>query len=527
LTPGHDIHTDMAPGSRSSALIATLVAALAASCSITRPERKLVPPAGAATLDGRSPYLKAHLRSGYVYVLSRWRADSGEALIVGHGQLLDPNRAIVSDGDVRLPVDSVALFETNVLRAGGARTALTVMTGVTAAVAVACLADPKTCFGSCPTFYASDSSGELLQAEGFSASIAPALEATDVDMLYRARPRGREFRLRLTNEALETHVIRRADVLAVRRPAGGRVFTTPDGAFLGAPAVISPSRCAAPEGDCGSAVRSMDGRERLSLADSTDLASREIIELEFDAAPLPPGAVGIVIGARQSLMTTYLVYQALAFLGRDATRWLATLETGGPTTRDAAGALGRALGRIEVLVPDGRGGWTPAGAVGETGPIAVDTKVVPLPAGTERPVRIRLRLTRGLWRLDYVALATLGDSIPVQRLSAEQVRRGGRDDPAARAALIDPARALTTLPGDEYQLVYRLPPEPEGYELFLEARGYYLEWMRREWLTEENPALALRMMLDPGGALRALAPEFKRLEPDMERAFWASRYVAR
>jgi hypothetical protein len=517
----------MALSPRSNTLIVTLVAALAASCAIMRLERKVVPPAHVATLDNASPYLKAHLKGGHVYVLSAWRADSGGALIVGRGHLLDANRAVVAEGEVRLPLDSVALFETNVQRPGGARTALTVMTGITAAVTVVCLTNPKACFGSCPTFYAADSAGELLQAEGFSASIAPALEATDVDMLYRAHPRGREFRLRLTNEALETHVIRRADVLAVRRPAGGRVFTTPGGAFLGAVAFIAPSRCTAAEGDCRATVRSMDGRERFSLADSTDLAARETIDLEFESESVPTGTVGLVIGARQSLMTTYLVYQALAFLGRDATRWLATLETGGPAAREAAGGLGRALGRIEVLVPDGSGGWTPAGAVGETGPLAVDTKVVPLPAATERPVRVRLRLTRGLWRLDYVALAALGDSIPVQRLSPERARRGGRDDPAARAALVDPARALTTLPGDEYELVYRLPPEPDGYELFLEARGYYLEWMRREWLAEENPPRALQMVLDPAGALRALAPEFKRLEPDIERTFWESRYVAR
>ncbi|MEP7228190.1 MAG: hypothetical protein ABI785_12560, partial [Gemmatimonadales bacterium] len=64
-------------------------------------------------------------------------------------------------------------------------------------------------------------------------------------------------------------------------------------------------------------------------------------------------------------------------------------------------------------------------------------------------------------------------------------------------------------------------------ELFLESRGYYLEWMRREWLAEENLALAAQILLDPAGALRTLAPAFKRQEPEMERLFWNSRYVVR
>ncbi|HXF96507.1 MAG TPA: hypothetical protein VNI61_10455 [Gemmatimonadales bacterium] len=514
----------MSSGPRFGVWTVTLATAvLAASCAINRLDRRLVPPSEAATLDGTSPYLKAHLRDGHVYVLSGWRRDGGA--IVGRGQLLDPNRALVAEGEFRLPADSVALFETNVVRPSGARIALTLMAGVTAAVATICLTNPKACFGSCPTFYAADSAGEALQAEGFSASIAPALEATDVDMLYRARPRGRDFVLRLTNEALETHVIRYADVLVARRPPGGRVFVTPDGQFRGAWGLRAPSRCRAEAGDCRDAVLAFDGRERSSPADSTDLAARELVELEFDSAP--PGPVGLAIGARQSLLTTFLMYQGLAYLGREAGRWLAALETAGPAVRERAAGLGRHLGGIEVLVPDAAGGWVSVGVVGETGPLAVDTKIVPLPPSVGGARRVRLRLTRGLWRLEYAALAALGDTVPVLRLRPHRTLRAGRADPAALAALRDSAGALTTLPGDEYRLVYRLPKDPGAYELFLEARGYYIEWMRREWVAEENPALALRMFTDPAGTLRALAPAYKRLEPEMERVFWGSRYAAR
>ncbi|PYP32801.1 MAG: hypothetical protein DMD49_04870 [Gemmatimonadetes bacterium] len=266
-----------------------------------------------------------------------------------------------------------------------------------------------------------------------------------------------------------------------------------------------------------------DGAERSSLADSTDLAARETIDLEFDR--LPPGRSGLVITARQSLMTTFLVYQALAYLGSDAARWLASLETGGPAARDQARGLGRTLGRIDVLVPDSIGRWTPAGSLGETGPLAADTKVVPLPPANGAARRVRLRLTRGLWRLDYAALATLGDSVRPLRIAPARVLRIGRDGAPAEETLFDSTRALVTLPGDAYELVYQLPPRPEGLELFLEARGYYLEWMRREWRAEQNPILALRLAIDPAGALRALAPAFKRLEPEMERLFWSSRYV--
>ncbi len=493
------------------------------ACAPSRVRRTMVPPSQASTLDQKSPYLKAHLRTGYVYVLGSWKVDSSGTLVTGRGSLLNPNRALVKEGEFQLPVDSVALFETNLLHQGGAVTALSVMTGVTAAVTAVCIANPKTCFGSCPTFYVNDSTGRFLQAEGFSASIAPALEAVDVDALYRARVTGRRFKLHLRNEALETHVIRYADLLAVPRPSDGRVFITPEGQFRPTTGLRPPVRCTGAGVDCREVVASFDGRERTSLADSLDLASRETIHLEFDSDGSQD--LGLVITSRQSLMSTYLLYQTLAYLGTYAPSALAALASGGPAARGRAQGIGHLLGRIDVLVPGSGGEWVLAGSAGETGPLAPDTKVVPLPPGQTGPVRVRLQLTRGLWRIDYLALGHLGKPLRPVRVPPIRVERGGQDDAAALRALVDTSKSLVTLPGDTYDLEYRLPPGPAGYELLLEARGYYLEWMRREWLAEENLALAAQILFDPAGAVRTLAPAFKRQEPELERLFWSSRYV--
>jgi hypothetical protein len=496
---------------------------LVLACAPTRVRRTVVPPSQASTLDQKSPYLKAHLRTGYVYVLDSWQVDSSGTLVTGHGSLLTPNRAVEVEGEFRLPVDSVALFETNLLHRGGAVTALSVMTGITAAVTAFCISDPKTCFGSCPTFYVADSSGPFLHAEGFSASVAPALEAVDIDALYRGRATGRDFQLHLRNEALETHVIRYVDLLAVPRPPGGRVFLTPEGQFRSGTKLRPPLHCIGADGDCVEAVASFDGRERTSLADSLNLATRETIDLEFDSGG--SGNLGLVITFRQSLMSTYLLYQTLAYLGTYAPAALAALATGGPAARERVDGVGRLLGRIEVLIPDPAGRWVPVGSTGETGPLAPDTKVVPLPRSHGERIRVRLQLTRGLWRIDYLALAHLGEPLQPVRVPPAYVERGTQRDSAAWRALVDTSKSLVTLPGDAYDLRYRLPPHPEQYELFLESRGYYLEWMRREWLAEENLALAAQILLDPAGAVRTLAPAFKRREPELERLFWNSRYV--
>jgi hypothetical protein len=202
--------------SRGRSVLVVLLAILAAAC-VTRMERRLIVPAAFRTVDRRAPYLKAHMRDGRLYVLGNWSVDAVNDAVAGTGVLYDVHRTVIDSNSYRLDVDSVALFETNVVRAPASVAALSVITGLSAGVTVYCATNPKSCFGSCPTFYASDGQRELLQAEGFSASVAPSLEARDVDALYRARAPGSTVELRMVNEAYETHVVRSANLLVVPR----------------------------------------------------------------------------------------------------------------------------------------------------------------------------------------------------------------------------------------------------------------------------------------------------------------------
>ena len=81
-----------------------------------------------------------------------------------------------------------------------------------------------------------------------------------------------------------------------------------------------------------------------------------------------------------------------------------------------------------------------------------------------------------------------------------------------------------TYPGDTYDLTFQLPAGDTEWEIFLDSQGYYYEWMRGEWLADENPVLAAIALGDPARALRLLAPAFKRAEPEMDRQFWSSRF---
>jgi len=224
-------------------------------------------------------------------------------------------------------------------------------------------------------------------------------------------------------------------------------------------------------------------------------------------------------------MSTYLFYQALSYLGNSAGEWIAALERGDPEMRRRFDAMIGALGGIEVLVETESGEFELVGEINESGPLATDGAVVPFSSDTAGPLRVRLRLTKGLWRLDCLSLAVLGDTVDPVRVSPSGVSCGAGGDATALARLTDADLFLTTYPGDVYTMTYELPDDASDYELFLESSGYYLEWLREEWLAEEDLMKATRMFLDPEGALRELAREFTAVEDDMEEAFWSSRYA--
>jgi hypothetical protein len=205
----------------------------------------------------------------------------------------------------------------------------------------------------------------------------------------------------------------------------------------------------------------------------------------------------------------------LVYMGRRAGEHLAYFERFG---KEPFGGVERLLGNVEVAAQVGDA-WQNVGAYAEVGPIAREAQLVLLPEGAGNDVR--LTMTRGNFRLEQLALVELGDDVVPTAVPPSAVLRDGRADDVAKAALLDPDRYLVTLPKDAYTLRFELPGT-EG-ELFLESRGYYTEWMRTEWLREEDAVEATRILLRPDDALRVLAPRYKAMESDMDRVFWQSR----
>jgi hypothetical protein len=260
--------------------------------------------------------IKLYMKSGELYQLEKWNMNSTRDTFAGYGRLFDSKRDLISEGNFLIPTGKVILAETNYIKPASIGTALSVLTVISGITTVICITNPKACYGSCPTFYAFDGDNYMVQAEGFPASILPSLEEKDIDALYRIKCRDENFEIQVKNEAYETHIIRSADILALPKPFGGRVFCTKDGKFLQAINLTEPAQSTASEGDISEKLCAFDGNERFSTAESNDLSAREIIEITFhkEYSDNP----GLVIASRQTLLTKFLFYQTLTYLGSNA-----------------------------------------------------------------------------------------------------------------------------------------------------------------------------------------------------------------
>ena len=512
-----------------------ILALLFSGCAGTRLIKTSMNTGMINTLKSNRNSIKIHVNDGGLYVLNNWSINPKADTIKGFGEYYNYQRDLVnfrlynkSAGIIRaesfqIPSDKITLIETSTITANMGNFAAITIVGVPMSIfAIYCITDPKACFGSCPTFYARKNGNWNMMAEGFSSSIAPSFEKKDIDMLYWADVPEDTFSLKLTNEALETHVLRYVDLLAFPESGGDKVFATESGQFYRTSEIISPESCMAEEGECLNLIKDMDRKERFCATDPKNLAKKEEIILSFDNNS--NSDLGLLIGSKQTLLTTHLFYQVMAYTGKHYGSMVAEFENGNTYLKKQIQKLWDKLGGIEIFLQDENKNWEKVDEIDEMGPIASDIHLAKLPSGKQEKVTIKLRMTKGLWRIDYLALASIiGEETPV-RLKPDLVLKDDSIDIDALKRLKEEVKPLITLPGDKYELKYKLHNDCNS-QFFLDTKGYYIEWMREEWLAEENLRKAAFAFQFPGLFMRKAAPEFKKAEPLMEKIFWESRYV--
>lgn len=471
----------------------------------------------------KNKFLKAHFESGEVCIYtSTWVIDEEKNEISGEGTLYNHNRKVIETGQIVKSLDEAVLFETNKKLTKDEELIMsrTILIGVDVTMGVVCIIDPKICYGSCPTFYIDeDESVHFSDAEGFSSAILPVQEYLDVDALSHTVNGGDDFTITMKNEALETHCVNKADLYLVPKKRDKQVFNTPSNKFYSCGEAYPLKSAVGINGDLTSELEFEDFNEAFSPSDPENMKSTEDVFLTFDV-PVAQEDLGLVLNFRQSLMSTFIFYNGMSYMGDEVSDFFAKAEVEGRMEK----SIMSELGGIEVFVwNEEESEWMAQEGFNETGPIAYNKQLVTFQNHSKSgEVKIKLRMNKGLWKLEYSSLVSVEEEISPIVLSPSKVVNEGEVDTES-LALLNNDEHLISMPGSDFKLTYEIPELHEEYEMFLGAQGYYLEWMRRNWLSDKDIAKVFQMKYRPSKFLKQSASEFKSYENYSEDAFWNSK----
>lgn len=479
----------------------------------------------------KDEFFKVHFHNGDVSVLENWKLNPARDSLLGDGQLYDFRRTQLEEGRLAFHLDDIAIIETNQLdsiksRDNGKIAALTIVTAANMAITLVCIQNPKACFGSCPTFYIGESDHvHDSRAEGFSNSISPSLERQDLDALQYATT-DEQLYLTMKNEAFETHAINELNVQAVARPIGKSIYHDSQGKYYQCGKKYQVQSASSEDPNFKSTISQIDEQEYFSVTDSTDLTEREEIILDF--GDVEGEDLGLVLNYRQTLLTTFLLYSGIAYMGDEVGDYFAKIETDTRMKKRLADPFEK-LGDLDIYLWDyDRERWEFVEGIYETGPISKNLVLAPLLHRKHKggPVKVKLDMAKGLWRLDYVALTEIDQMVTPHILQPREMDILTGNPAEVQSVLSADEDYLISFPGDEYVFTYDLPKTDLDveYELFLSSQGYYIEWIRDQWLKEKNLPKLRRMLMNDKNTWRELAEEFKTMESEMETVFWNSTY---
>jgi hypothetical protein len=425
-----------------------------------------------------------------------------------------------------VPMDSVVGMEA--MAGGGFNTPVSVLltAAATAAGVVGTAGMMVVIFGSCPTVYSGVGHDALLEGESFSYSIAPLLEARDVDVVRHAVIVDGRVEFEIRNEALETHFINQFELLVTDLSANETIY--PD--VAGLPVALS--------GVVPVAATDRSGRDV-----SAQLAERDEMAYETPPALIAGGIAGdprdhvemslpgggadtayVVVRLRNSLLTTLLFYNVMMEpAGAAAADWVGE-DLGRVGSAAALGAWYRRwMGLRAEVFRDGS--WQEVGRLPDSGPIAWEEVAIAVPTGGQ-PTRFRLSFVADQWRIDRVGLATEARRPTVRALApARIVALDGSPLPGELSALAQPDRSyLETRPGQAFRLEFDLPADARSEGLLLASQGYYTEWIRRDWLRTGRPDARFK---PTDAVIPELLERWTRERADLEGRFFATRLPVR
>lgn len=346
-------------------------------------------------------------------------------------------------------------------------------------------------FGSCPTIYSETGSGEVLEAELFSNSIAPILEARDVTSL-KVQSINNLVQLEVRNEALETHYINHLELMEVFHEPGREIVPTNYGIPLSTGNHLDPVYAFNSLGEEVTEFVSLKDGVSYEYEIATDIEELQWDHIDLTFPPTNTESGALTLRLRNSLYTTILLYDfLLADQGINALDWIGK-DLGTVTEAVALGDLLYTYMGIRVEQFNGSE-YEEIGRISNTGPIEWKDITMPIETVANDSVKFRLKFLADSWRIDQIKFATEVSEPEVNYLPVSQIYdgKGANDEDSRNLLAQDDEVYFVTYPGEHFNLSFQTNEVPERMEAsyLLAGQGFYIEWIRNSWVEgKESPA---------------------------------------
>ena len=389
----------------------------------------------------------------------------------------------------------------------------------------------KAIFGSCPTIYSYDGENYSLQAECFSYSVCPMAEDSDLDRIDSGYSYENKYRLKVTNEALETHYINHMQLAYVDHHPEYEAFPTDDHEIIlfGPDNLVDQAR-----NKMGNEITDLISTRDTSwfqsdssaLAQLTEKIVEDWIEIHF-RKPTDVKKIVLALRLRNTLLNTVLFYDVmLRSAGIQSLDWMAGKDLNPLYAWHFNKWYTNHFG-LRIQIWNGQEFET-VRWIGDCGPIAWRQVAINLHVPEDEDARIRLSFLPDNWMIDWVGVSLpVGDDPVVHQTNCQRLTKISNNkidiDPAPIIEADDDY--LVTYPAEVYHAIFQVPDQKPNLHrtYFLKSQGYYIEWIRHEWFTSaEVDTPNIEFNLDDDTVIRT-ARIWQSKKHSFEKNFFSSK----
>ena len=457
-------------------------------------------------------------------------------ILKGAGEICLLNGTTNKLNSISVPIDSVAALTYYRFESRGGSILGSVLLGLYGGIltplSIYCLACPKCCFGSCPTIYVDNGRTYELESELFSYCISRYFQESDLDKISLINFPEKSYRVRISNEALETHYIDQFSLMEVNHPMGTQMFPTCDGDFVCTRNLIVPLKVSNRFGE--DVTDLVSKRDNIVYRSGDEMVKRISDGLTMDKLDIQLNLtsntkkIKLVFRVRNTLMTTILFYDlVLSSQGVEAIEWTENMQNNYIYAKIFNELYKSYAGfRIKTFQ---EGSWKLQEITGDFGPIAWKEFAVELPVEAEHDsAHIRLEFFPDNFMIDYIGYDPSSDLNLSYNVNFRQptniVDDQRHSKPDLREVLKRPdGQYLITNPGESYYLSYNLlSNDSVNTSVFIKSKGYYIEWIRGNWLANHSDNYKFNLF-EVDKTLNQLQKSWLINRPVIENKFFETR----